>query len=135
MSPRLNTHTEPTLTPEQQADLAALDAALRGDSVDDAALATLVREVRAAAPVMAPDARQELNERVAAGFPRRGVRRLGALRLPLTARPRRGLRPDRTGGRGRRDPAGALADLIRGPERNGVDGDRRARCGRRRARQ
>lgn len=58
----------PELTPEQLAELDALDAALAGDEIADASLTALVRDVRAAAPVLRPEATQHLNERVAARF-------------------------------------------------------------------
>lgn len=58
----------PELTPAQLAELDALDAALAGDDIADAALADLVRDARAAAPVLRPEATQQLNERVAARF-------------------------------------------------------------------
>lgn len=57
----------PELTPAQLAELDALDAALAGDDADPA-LAELIRDVRAAAPVMPQHATQHLNERVAARF-------------------------------------------------------------------
>ncbi len=58
----------PELTPAQLAELDALDAALAGDDIADPALAALVRDVRAAAPELRPEATQQLNERVAARF-------------------------------------------------------------------
>ena len=50
------------------AELDALDAALAGEEITDEALAALVRDVRAAAPEMRPEAMQHLNERVTERF-------------------------------------------------------------------
>ncbi|MBO9534678.1 MAG: DUF4349 domain-containing protein [Solirubrobacteraceae bacterium] len=54
----------PELTPEQLAELDALDAALLGDEIADDALATLVRDVRAAAPELGTEGTQTLNDRL-----------------------------------------------------------------------
>jgi Domain of unknown function (DUF4349) len=71
----------PELTPAQLAELDALDAALAGEAIEDDALATLVRDVSAAAPQIAPSAAQQLGERVAGlGGAAKGRR----LRLPLS---------------------------------------------------
>src|SRR4051812_33140979 len=64
-------------------DLAALDAALAGTTAADPALALLVADVRAVAPVPAADARARLDRRVAEGFapaPRPGPGAGGAAR-------------------------------------------------------
>lgn len=58
----------PPLTDAELAELEALDAALAGEDIDDAELDRLVRDVRAVAPQMRPEAAQQLNERVAEGF-------------------------------------------------------------------
>jgi Domain of unknown function (DUF4349) len=86
-----------TLSPEQQRELDAIDAALGGDIVpaDLAELEELVREVRAEAPEMSPRFAAELSERARDGFPRRsrrqgrsGTRRaLSAHRIGLIAAP------------------------------------------------
>ncbi len=73
---------ETPLDPAIAAELAALDAALAGDAIDDDTLAALVRDVQAAAPVMPPDARATLNERFAeapATRARRPRRRFAAI--------------------------------------------------------
>lgn len=57
---------ETPLDPAALAELDQLDAALRGEPIDDARLAALVRDVQAAAPVLEPAARTALNERFAA---------------------------------------------------------------------
>ncbi len=71
-----STHTDlsdPPLDPKVAAELDALDAALRGDAIDDDALAALVRDVKAQAPVMPSELRVQLRDDVAAGFPRGGA--------------------------------------------------------------
>ncbi|MDO9356029.1 MAG: DUF4349 domain-containing protein [Solirubrobacteraceae bacterium] len=60
------------LDPKVIAELDQLDAALRGEAVTDEALAQLVRDVQAQAPEMPTALRTQLNEDVAAGFPRFG---------------------------------------------------------------
>jgi hypothetical protein len=69
---------EPTLDPAVAAELEALEAALAGDPAAEPELAGLVRDVRAEAPVMAPDYRARLDRRVERGFERALPRR----RLP-----------------------------------------------------
>jgi hypothetical protein len=71
------------LSPEVERELAALDAALAGERVDEdlADLALLVADVRATAPRMAPQAAARLDERLEQGFPRPARRRV------LPARP------------------------------------------------
>jgi Domain of unknown function (DUF4349) len=72
---------ETTLDPAVVAELEALEAALAGDSSSDPSLATLVRDVRAEAPTMAPAFRAQLDESVEREFARgtSGARR-GRLR-------------------------------------------------------
>lgn len=62
------------LDPAIQAELDQLDAALRGEPIEDDALATLVRDVQATAPEMPGDLRKQLRHDVATGFARGGVR-------------------------------------------------------------
>lgn len=76
----------PELTPAQLAELDALDAALAGDDIVDAALADLVRDVRSVAPQLRPEATQQLNERVAAGFATPAAPAAHPRRRPLLAR-------------------------------------------------
>ena len=68
----MSRHDDPaeTLDPRAAAELAALDAALAGDG-DDREWAALVAAVRAEPPVAGTHAARTLDERVAAGFPRR----------------------------------------------------------------
>ncbi|MDQ8044295.1 MAG: DUF4349 domain-containing protein [Solirubrobacteraceae bacterium] len=67
---------EAPLDPAIAAELAALDAALAGETIEDDALAQLVRDVQAQAPEMPGDLRKRLRHEVAEGFPgRRGPRR------------------------------------------------------------
>ena len=61
------------LDPAILAELDQLDAALRGDPIEDDQLATLVRSVQAQAPEMPKEFRSRLTGRVAAGFPRRSA--------------------------------------------------------------
>jgi hypothetical protein len=74
-------HSDPSgdapLDPAVQAELDALDAALRGDAIEDDTLAALVRDVQAQAPVLPTELRERLRDDVAAGFPR-GRRRAAA---------------------------------------------------------
>lgn len=92
-----NSTTEAPLDPKVAAELAALDAALRGDAIDDDALAALVRDVQAQAPAMPTELREQLRDDVAAGFPRRGASAkarkagagAGAAAPTQTRRPRR----------------------------------------------
>lgn len=68
------TPAEERLDPAIQAELDQLDAALRGDPIEDDALADLVRDIQATAPEMPGDLRKQLRHDVASGFARRGVR-------------------------------------------------------------
>ena len=74
---------EPTLDPAAAAELEALEAALAGDPAAEPELATLVRDVRADAPAMAPDFRARLDRRVERGFERALPRRRFASRRPM----------------------------------------------------
>lgn len=65
---------EERLDPAIQAELDQLDAALRGEPIEDDALADLVREIQATAPEMPSDLRKQLRHDVATGFARGGVR-------------------------------------------------------------
>ncbi len=96
---RTQSTSEPVLSPDDLAELEALDAALAGETIDDNTLAQFVRDVQAAAPHMDLDAAQRLTGRVAAGFPAKAGRR--RLRLPVhgpagvAREPLRGRRADR----------------------------------------
>jgi uncharacterized protein DUF4349 len=61
---------ETTLDPAVVAELEALEAALAGDPSSDPSLATLVRDVRAEVPTMAPAFRAQLDESVEREFAR-----------------------------------------------------------------
>ena len=63
------------LDPAIQAELDQLDAALRGEPIEDDVLAALVREVQATTPEMPAGLRKQLRHDVAEGFGRGGVRR------------------------------------------------------------
>jgi Domain of unknown function (DUF4349) len=76
---------ETTLDPAVVAELEALEAALAGDPSSDPSLATLVRDVRADAPTMAPVFRAQLDESVEREFARgtSGARRSRLPRVSL----------------------------------------------------
>jgi Domain of unknown function (DUF4349) len=76
---------ETTLDPAVVAELEALEAALAGDPSSDPSLATLVRDVRADAPTMAPAFRAQLDESVEREFARgmSGTRRSRLPRVSL----------------------------------------------------
>jgi hypothetical protein len=76
---------ETTLDPAVVAELEALEAALAGDPSSDPSLATLVRDVRADAPTMAPAFRAQLDESVEREFARgtSGARRSRLPRVSL----------------------------------------------------
>lgn len=75
------------LDPAIQAELDQLDAALRGEPIQDDLLATLVRDVQATAPEMPSDLGRRLNADVAAGF---GSRRLARRARPAGSATKRG---------------------------------------------
>ena len=72
-----STHTsaDAPLDPAVVAELDQLDAALRGEPIDDDTLAALVRDVQAQTPVLGAEPRAALNELAATGFPRRALGR------------------------------------------------------------
>jgi hypothetical protein len=81
---------ETTIDPVVAAELDALEAALAGDPAAEPELTELVREVRAEAPTMAPEFREQLDERVQSGFARAPRARR---RLSLPSFSRRSLLP------------------------------------------
>ena len=76
---------ETTLDPAVVAELEALEAAMAGDPSSDPSLATIVRDVRADAPTMAPAFRAQLDESVEREFARgtSGARRSRLPRVSL----------------------------------------------------
>lgn len=81
------------LDPAIQAELDQLDAALRGEPIQDDLLATLVRDVQATAPEMPSDLRKQLRHDVATGFERRGTRGRISAALGRTGNRQAGGRP------------------------------------------
>jgi hypothetical protein len=74
-----------TLDPAVAAELEALEAALAGDLAAEPELVALVGDVRAQAPVMAPEFRGRLDRRVERGFERQLPRRRFQLRPLIPA--------------------------------------------------
>ncbi len=98
MRSRPNTDSvDDVLDPAIQAELDQLDAALRGEPIEDDVLAAIVRDVQATAPEMPSDLRRQLRHDVAGGFAKGGARGRASTALGRTGR-----RAGATGGSRRR---------------------------------